>query len=132
MLLNIRIEKARNINDIEQVKNIADEHRYELGFHSIQSYIDSLNKNELIVAKEHDKVIGFVRYHHRKDNKTTLYEIATKHEVRGKGVGRQLIDFLASECENFGSRYIRLSCPVSYLLITFIKWLGLLAQCDAV
>jgi GNAT superfamily N-acetyltransferase len=124
----IIIERVKDLAAINQVKSIADKHRSELGFHSRQSFIDSCNRNELFVAKIYGQVKGFVRFHHRRDHLTTLYEIATTPEARSKGVGRQLIKALIADCQEVGSRCINLSCPVElpanrfYENLGFVRW----------
>ena len=106
------VSKSQSLSDIDDVKNIAEQHRIELGFHSRQAYIESLNKGEILIAKRNNQIVGFARYHHRRDNRTTLYEIATISDVRGIGIGRQLIDALIADCQRVSSRCLRLSCPV--------------------
>src|SRR5918912_1773192 len=120
----ILIEKVKDPTTISQVKLLADKHRLELGFHSQQTFIDSSAKNELLVAKINGAVKGFVRFHHRRDHLTTLYEIASAPEARGKGVGRKLIDALVTDCKEVGSRCIRLFCPAELPANQFYKKLG--------
>src|ERR1051326_5156238 len=93
------IEKVKDLTTIDQAKLMADKHRSELGFHSRQTFIDSTNKNELLVAKISGQVKGFVRFHHRRDRLTTLYEIATAPEARNLGIGRKLVDALVADCQ---------------------------------
>jgi len=121
---SITIENANNISTVDQMKHIADEYRWELGFHSRQVYLDSLKKGELLIAKIDSRVVGFVRYHHRRDSRTTLYEIATLPEIRGKGVGHRLVDALIADCQRVGSRCIRLSCPVELPANRFYEAIG--------
>jgi len=121
---SITVEKAKDLSIVEQVKLVADEHRSELGFHSRQAYIDSFGKGELLVAKIDGRIVGFVRYHHRRDSRTTLYEIATITEFRGKGVGRRLVDALIADCQRVSSRCIRLSCPVELPANRFYEAIG--------
>jgi len=124
----IIIERVKDLAAIDQIKLIADKHRSELGFHSQQSFIDSCKRNELFVAKISGQVKGFVRFHHRRDHLTTLYEIATAPEARSKGVGRRLIKALIADCQEVGSRCIRLSCPIElpanqfYEKLGFVRW----------
>ena len=121
------ISKAKHPSDVDVVKRIADQHRAELGFHARQAYVDSLNKGELLIAKIADQIVGFTRYHHRRDNRTTLYEIAISPTARDKGIGRKLIVALIADCQRVSSRSLRLSCPVElpanrfYEAVGFIK-----------
>ena len=121
---SITISSANDLSVIDAVKRIADQNRPELGFHVRQAYVDSVNKKELLVAKKANQVVGFARYHHRRDNRTTLYEIATTPDIRGKGVGRQLIDALIADCQRVASRCLRLSCPVELPANRFYEAIG--------
>ncbi len=121
---SIIISNATNLPIIDAVKRVADQHRPELGFHTRQAYVDSLNKGELLIAKRAAEVVGFVRYHHRRDNRTTLYEIAITPDSRGKGVGRRLIEALIADCQRVFSRCIRLSCPVELPANRFYEAVG--------
>jgi ribosomal protein S18 acetylase RimI-like enzyme len=121
---NLSVEKVRDLVTVNEVKGLADKHRPELGFHAKQTFIESSQKGELFVAKDKGRIIGFVRFHHRKDNLTTLYEIATSIEARGRGVGRMLVDALVADCQRVGSRCIRLSCPVDLPSNGFYENLG--------
>lgn len=120
----IIVEKAQDISIVDPVKSIADIHRLELGFHSRQSFLDSLNKDEILVARYEGDIVGFVRYHHRKDKRTTIYEIAILPKLRGKGVGGMLVGALIEECRLVGSRQIRLSCPVELPANNFYEAMG--------
>ena len=121
---SIAISQAKNLSDVNDVKRIADQHRAELGFHARQAYVDSLNKGELLIAKKADQIVGFTRYHHRRDNRTTLYEIAITPDARGKGIGHQLINALIADCQRVSSRCLRLSCPVELPANRFYEAVG--------
>lgn len=121
---SLTVEHASHLGVIDAVKCIADQHRSELGFHPRQVYVDSLNKDELLIAKMDSQVVGFVRYHHRQDGRTTLYEIATTRDLRSKGVGRCLVGALIADCQRAASRYIRLLCPVELPANRFYEALG--------
>lgn len=121
---SITISKAKDLSDVDVVKRIADQHRAELGFHARQAYVDSLNKNELLIAKKANQIVGFTRYHHRRDNRTTLYEIAIIPTTRGEGIGRKLIEALVADCQCVSSRCLRLSCPVELPANHFYEAIG--------
>ena len=120
----IVVSHAKDLLEIDDVKDIADQHRTELGFHPRQTYIDSLNKGELLIAKIDDRVVGFTRYHHRRDKRTTLYEIAVIPEARNKGIGDRLIKALIADCQRVSSRCLRLSCPVELSANHFYEAVG--------
>lgn len=120
----ITTSQAKNLSDVDDVKRIADQHRAELGFHARQAYVDSLSKGELLIAKIDDQIVGFTRYHHRRDNRTTLYEIAVTPDARGEGIGHRLIDALIADCRRVSSRCLRLSCPVELPANRFYEAVG--------
>ena len=120
----IAISQAKNLSDVDDVKRIADQHRVELGFHAHQAYMDSFSKRELLIAKIDNQIVGFTRYHHRRDNRTTLYEIAITPDARRKGIGHRLIDALIADCQRVSSRCLRLSCPVELPANRFYEAVG--------
>ncbi len=121
---SIVIVNATDLSVIDEIKHIADRYRPELGFHTRQAYVDSANKGELLIARSNIEVVGFARYHHRRDNKTTLYEIAVLPKIRDKGVGRRLVDALIADCQRVSSRCLRLTCPVELPANRFYKAMG--------
>src|SRR5437762_2444932 len=61
---------------LEGVKTLADANRHIFGFITRNAFYDALQLGALIVAAREDKVVGFLRYYHRKrDLQTTLYDI---------------------------------------------------------
>ena len=121
---SIIISNTTDISVIDAVKRIAEQNRAELGFHARQAYVDSLNKGELLIARVATQVVGFARYHHRRDNLTTLYEIGITPHMQGKGIGHRLIDALIDDCQRMSSRCLRLSCPVELPANQFYRSLG--------
>lgn len=57
------------------------------------------------------QVVGFVEYHHRRDQQTTLYHIAVEESHRAKGVGRALLDALQEEARQMNKTCVFLKCP---------------------
>jgi GNAT superfamily N-acetyltransferase len=121
---HITVEPVEDIATVKATKSLADQYRSELGFHSRQTFIESSQRKELLVAKVNGQVKGFVRFHHRRDHLTTLYEIAIAPEIRTKGIGRRLVEALIGDCRRVGSRCIRLSCPVELPANQFYETLG--------
>ena len=106
------ISQADEEGALDAVKALADRHRWELGFHARQAFEQSAARRELLIAKLDGRISGFIRYHHRQDHRTTIYEIVTAPEARGRGIARALLSSLEEECRRAASRSIRLSCPV--------------------
>jgi len=110
--------------DIDAVKGIADECRAELGFHTRQSFLESIEKHELLVAVLNGQPAGFLRYHQTRAGHTTLREVATSRIYRGRGIGQALVEKLIAEARNVNSSLIRLSCPVELPANEFYLSLG--------
>ena len=111
------------IDDLDAIKQIADAHRRELGFVRRPTLLAAINRQEIFVAKRNEQIIGFVEYHHRRDNQTTLYNIVVKADYRTQGVGRALVEALAIESRGRGKAFILLKCPIDLPSNQFYKTL---------
>ncbi|MFO0822811.1 MAG: GNAT family N-acetyltransferase, partial [Gemmataceae bacterium] len=107
----VQISLARKTTVIGAVKGLADTHRHELGFHTRESYLESLHRSELVVAEDCGQLAGFVRFHKRRDLAATIYEIVTAPRYRRMQVASQLITAVIRACHEHGVRLLRLSCP---------------------
>jgi len=110
--------------DIEPVKAIADDCRFELGFHTRQSFHESIEKHELLVALLGTGLLGFLRFHHTRSGHTTLREVAVSRKIRGCGIGQALVEALVAEARCKNSAFVRLSCPVELPANEFYRSLG--------
>lgn len=107
---NLTIRKATPA-DLDSIKVIADAHRQELGFVLRPALARSIMRGEILVAENSQGLIGFVEYHHRRDEQTTLYHIVVVANHRRQGVGEALIDALCDEALRLGKQVIQLKCP---------------------
>jgi len=110
--------------DLEAIKELADSHKHELGFVLRPALARSIAREELLVAENHASVIGFVEYHHRQDEQTTLYHIAVTPDHRRMGVGEALINTLRAEARILGKSAIRLKCPADLPAKLFYEHIG--------
>jgi len=99
------------IDDLDAIKAIADASRLELGFVLRPALVASIQREEVLVAVSDSQITGFVEYHHRRDQHTTLYHIAVSNAYRREGVGRSLVQSLRQEAETLGKSCILLRCP---------------------
>lgn len=106
----MRVRKAR-LEDLDAVKTIADANKTELGFVLRPSLTHSILRQEVFVAENELNIIGFVEFHHRKDNQTTLYHIAVAIEARRRKIGGTLLDALCEEAKSLNKSHIQLKCP---------------------
>ncbi len=112
------------LDHVDSVKALADLHRDELGFHTRQSYVDSVDRRGLVVATSGCQVVGFVRYHKRRDTAATIYEIAVAADCRKRGVGRKLLAYVVEECRRVDARILQLTCPAELPSNGFYRSVG--------
>ena len=77
-------------SDFKSIKQIANQQREFLPALMNYNLKDGLKTNSLYIAKENNEIIGFIRWHPRKDGTQTIHEIAVKKGHEGKGIGKQL------------------------------------------
>ena len=117
--------RTANEQDIVNVKLLADANRRELGFHARQAFIESVAKQELIVAERDGNIVGSARFHIRRDRIATLYEVVTALNERRTGIGRLLMEAVYRACQDKGARRLRLSCPIELPANAFYAALGM-------
>lgn len=106
------IRKA-TLNDINQIKIIADNNRKAIGFLRRPALKQAIENEEVFAADWDGKVIGFQTYHHRiRDLNTTLYHKCVSTNFRRKGVGTKLVDAVVKESLMMGRELLMLKCPV--------------------
>lgn len=87
-MIDIRLAK---LEDIEQLNKIARQFNRELAYIPKAKYIQHINNNECHVATIENTIVGFVNWHRRKDNRSTIYELAVDKKHHKLGVGKRLI-----------------------------------------
>ena len=113
--------RRATVEDLDEIKVIADNNRKELGFVLRTSLQNSIINREIFVAERDKQVIGFVDYHLRKDHQATLYHIAVLADQRRQGVGRALLNVLRDEARKVGKQLILLKCPTDLLANYFYE-----------
>jgi N-acetylglutamate synthase-like GNAT family acetyltransferase len=115
-------------SDLDIVNALASSHKKELGFVRKVTLANSIMHQELTLAQTDGQVVGFVRYHHRLDTQTTLYDIVVSPTARLAGIGKALIGSLANEASLLGKKTVVLKCPSEldannfYSHIGFVRW----------
>jgi N-acetylglutamate synthase-like GNAT family acetyltransferase len=110
--------------DLDQLIHIIQQHKGVFFFLPRAVFKDSIQKEEVIVYQKTSRILGFVRYHHRKDGITTLHEIAVLKSHLSNGIGRSLFEALRKECVSLGQKTIRLKCPLDLPANGFYSHLG--------
>lgn len=90
-MIKIRIAHT---NDIDFCDKIARRCREELPFISRVQFASSIEKEELLLAEEGGEIVGFLRFHKRRDNLTTIYDLAISPDYRRQGIASRLIHYL--------------------------------------
>lgn len=117
------IRKA-TLKDLNEIKELADAYKRELGFILRPTIVRSIEKGELIVATNNSSLVGFVQYHHRRDTQTTLHNLVIKKEDQGYGVGKQLVRALESEALFQNKQFVLLKCPEELSANGFYNHMG--------
>ena len=103
--------RTATVSDLEELKELTDAHKHELGFVLRPALARSIARGEVLVARNDAGLIGFVEYHHRQDEQTTLYHIVVAPDYRRQGIGQRLIEWLADEARASNKEVIVLKCP---------------------
>jgi N-acetylglutamate synthase-like GNAT family acetyltransferase len=111
--------------DVPSIKALADAHRLELGFVLRPVILASADAHSVIVALSKGEVIGFVRFHHRRDGITTIYEVCVDATRRMQGIGRRLVDVLRSKAKTLGHSSMKLKCPEGVAANEFYACIGM-------
>lgn len=79
------------IDDIPSLERIARQYSKELPFISRVQFAQSIGKQECFVAENTKGILGFVRFHTRRDGWSTIYDLAVGLSATNQGVGRALL-----------------------------------------
>ena len=116
---------AAEINDVDKIKQIADENKEALGFLPRAKVVEAVNANRVKILKTSGEVAGFVIYRHRKkDLQTTLSDICIASFWRKQNGGKQLINHLYEECTALNRDFILLKCPEDLPANNFYEAVG--------
>jgi len=117
------VVRKATLADLNVIKSLADVHKNELGFLLRPALANSIDRSEVFVAENSRGIVGFVEYHHRQDEQTTLYHIAVRSDHRRQGIGRRLVKALTYDA-NERKGFIQLKCPVDLEANEFYERLG--------
>ena len=120
---NFTVRQA-SLSDLDAIKSLADAHRNELGFVLRPALAKSIERSEVLVAENSTGIVGFVEYHHRRDEQTTLYHIAVQPDHRQLNIGRQLVQALRDDAGERKKAHIQLKCPVDLEANEFYERMG--------
>ena len=114
------------MDEVTAAKNIAKAFPQQLGFVNRTALRKSAKQKELEVIPN----IGFAHFHHRRDEQTTIYEIAVYPEKQRLGWGRLLFYRVLASAIEAGQSNLFLKCPTESISNGFYQKLGFM--CDRV
>jgi len=86
--------------------NVAEETTTFWPKESIKNLIEN-EKNSVIIAENESEIFGFVIINYNPNlNKAIIENIYTKKEYRGKGIGKQLLDYSLNILKKKGCSYV--------------------------
>ena len=103
--------------DIPYIEKIFKANKRYLGFTKRVIMGVSIAKTELHVAVIKNRVVGFIRWHRRRDGWSTVYELCVDESCRGRGIGRRLMKVI-------GLGPAKLKCHSKNPAMLFYKKLG--------
>jgi ribosomal protein S18 acetylase RimI-like enzyme len=119
----IQIKKAI-IGDTVGIKALADSNKDSLGFVIRPAIENSIIAENLYVAKYDHSIVGYVRFHHRLDGVTKIYEICVDSGYRRKNIGMRIIKEVKNTAVSNGQSHLALKCPEDLRANTFYKKVG--------
>lgn len=105
--------------DLPRIKALADVHRQALGFVNRATLESAINSKEIL-----NLPYGFLHFHHRRDNISTLYHLCVSPEHRQQGVGRSLVSAWEEHSRKCSIKLLRLKCPLDLEANGFYSRLG--------
>ncbi len=123
--LEVAIRKAVQ-EDIDDIKWLADRNRKELGFIIRSSLERSIERQEIIVATDItcNEVVGFIDYHHRRDQQSTIYHFLVAESYRHNGIGKQLLLQLVRGSIDSEKNFLLAKCPLDLDANGFYQQMG--------
>lgn len=105
--------------DVDKIYEIAQNNTEEIGYIPKPAYEEGVEDGDTIVAVFEDEVVGFAKFHEKKNGITTLNEIVVSEKVRGEGLGKEMLDYLERK-----GHYIQLKVPVDNDSVEFYEHIG--------
>ncbi|MGH2561524.1 MAG: GNAT family N-acetyltransferase [Thermomicrobiales bacterium] len=98
-------------DDLPRLKALADPERKSLGFVYRGALARAIAREEVLVAESEGAMTGFCHFYRRRDGVATIYHLVVEPAARRIGIGRQLVEGVASDCGVRGLVGLRLKCP---------------------
>jgi len=106
--------------DIPHIKRLSKQYRSELGWVRTTSLNRGINQRTLYVAEYGRRIVGFCLWHKRRDNISTVYDIAVDRAYTRAGIGRALINAIPGA--------VRVKCIVHNKANAFYERIGFVME----
>jgi len=110
--------------DLPDIKRLADSAKQSLGFVHRESLRRAILRDEVIIAKVDETMIGFCHFYRRQDRTFTIYHIAVEPASQHSGVGRRLIGAVVTDAQEHQASVVRLKCPMNLEANGFYRCVG--------
>ena len=96
---------------------------------ALQNQVNKL-QHHFIVAKENEECIGFAsfEYNYKETNATKIHKIYIYTHQQGKGIGTQLINYIACEAKSAAQNALLLNVNRNNTALDFYRRLGFVVQ----
>ena len=125
----ITIREA-SLEDAPAIKALSEASKDELGSISQhrQWLIQQIDIGEVFVAEtEERELVGFVVFNHSsltEGEHTTIYYLCTASTNRRQGIGKRLVEAVATDARLYGNKRITLRCPSHLPANHFYQYIG--------
>ena len=125
----VKIREATR-EDAPDILGLAKVNRHELGSinHHRSWLIRQIDMGEVFVAKTaEEKLVGFISFHHNPlqgHEHTTIHYLCTDSDYRKQGIGKLLMEAVATDARLCCRRAITLRCPSHIPANHFYKSIG--------
>jgi len=111
-MVNIRLAKLEDCKKCAKLSRIEELRPAQSDFISEAYFHIFVDKDELFfVAEEKEEIVGYILGEPMKGKMANLGLLTISSKVRGKGIGKKLIQTFRKKCDEKGLKYILLYAP---------------------
>jgi ribosomal protein S18 acetylase RimI-like enzyme len=129
----VKIREATR-EDAPDILDLAKANRHELGSinHHGSWLMRQIDMGEIFAARTaEEKLVGFISFHHHsppQHEHTTIHYLCTASDYRKQGIGKLLMEAVATDARLCGKRVITLKCPSQLPANHFYKSIGYILE----
>ena len=125
MIRPARLQDCKKCVELGKIEELKTPEGWDIPINFFQQHID---KDELfLVAEEDNNIVGFALGDPMKGKTAFLIFLTVDSNMRGRGIGKMLVEAFREKCDNLGIGYIYLFAPKNNKkTINFYKNVGLM------